>query len=83
MQTIITDDLSRTAESQISALNQAIAEEIGAKKYRIWFENSARLTIAEGYVKIGVPNLFIANWIEGHFSKEINQDVVRVTEEKL
>jgi chromosomal replication initiator protein len=83
MQTIITDDLSCKAESRISAVNKAIAEEIGAKKYRIWFENSTRLTIAEGYVKIGVPNLFIANWIESHFAKEINRAVERVTEEKL
>ncbi len=83
MRTIITDDLSCTAESQISAVKQAIAEEIGTKKYRIWFENSARLTIAEGYVKIGVPNLFIANWIESHFAKEINQAVERVTEKRI
>jgi chromosomal replication initiator protein len=83
MQTIITDDLSCKAESRVSAVNKAIAEEIGAKKYRIWFENSTRLTIAEGYVKIGVPNLFIANWIESHFAKEINRAVERVTEEKL
>ncbi len=71
MQSAITDE--------ITALGEALAEKVGPQKYGIWFKNSTRLTLAEGYLKIGVPNLFIASWIENHFSNEISQAVKQVT----
>jgi len=68
-----------TITDEISAVNEALAEKIGPQKYRIWFKNSTKLTLADGYLKVGVPNLFIASWIENHFSNEINQAVREVT----
>ena len=65
--------------SQIEAINSAIAEKIGQQRFNIWFKNSTRLTIADGYLKIGVPNLFIASWIETHFANYINEAVLAVT----
>ena len=50
-------------ESQIRAINEALADKLGQQKYRIWFKNSTKLILAGGYLKVGVPNLFIANWI--------------------
>jgi len=92
MQSTITDESSRTAASgphlkniangdpaQISAINEALAEKVGAQKFRIWFKNSTKLTLTDGYLKVGVPNLFIASWIENHFLNEINQVVRAVT----
>ncbi|MHC4526294.1 MAG: chromosomal replication initiator protein DnaA, partial [Planctomycetota bacterium] len=37
------------------------------------------LTLGEGYLKIGVPNLFIASWLENHFLNEIAQAVRAAT----
>ena len=68
-----------TITDELSAVSEALAEKIGAQKYRIWFKNSTRLILTEGYVKIGVPNLFIASWIENHFANEISQAVQAVT----
>jgi len=79
MQSTITDESSRTAASQISAINEALAEKVGQKKFRIWFKNSTNMTLADGYLKVGVPNLFIASWIENHFLNEITQVVRAVT----
>ncbi len=79
MQSTITDESSRTAANQISAINEALAEKVGQKKFRIWFKNSTKMTLAGGYLKVGVPNLFIASWIENHFANEINQVVRAVT----
>jgi chromosomal replication initiator protein len=67
------------AESQIQAINEALADKVGQQKYRIWFKNSTKLTLADGYLKVGAPNLFIANWIENHFLNEISQVVRLVT----
>ena len=44
----------------LDAVNQAVAEKIGSQKYKIWFKNSTQMEMADGYLKIGVPNLFIA-----------------------
>jgi len=74
MQSTITDEAS-----QISAINEALAEKVGPQKYRIWFKNSTRLTLTNGYLKVGVPNLFIASWFENHFLNEISQAVRAVT----
>jgi len=79
MQSTITDESSRTAASQISAINEALAEKVGPKKFRIWFKNSTNMTLADGYLKVGVPNLFIASWIENHFLNEITQVVRTIT----
>ena len=68
-----------TIMDEISAVNQAVEEKIGSQKYKIWFNNSTRMEIAEGYLKVGVPNLFIASWIENHFACDIIQAVEEVT----
>ena len=67
----ITDDNCRTAGSETAAITEALAQRIGAKKYRIWFQNCARFTLTDGYLRIGVANPFLATWLEGHFLKEI------------
>src|SRR3972149_7177996 len=79
MQGIVTDDKPRSEEAQISAINEALARKVGPQKFRIWFRNSTRFTLTGDYLKVGVPNLFIASWIENHFASEINQAVREVT----
>jgi len=78
MQGTITDEQARSAVTQISAINEALARKVGPQKYRIWFKNSTKMTLTGGYLKVGVPNLFIANWIEEHFSNQISQAVREV-----
>lgn len=89
MQSTITDEslsasqkdgacLSET-EPKIQAITEALANKVGQQKYRIWFKNSTKLSLAGGYLKVGVPNLFIANWIENHFLNEISQAVRSAT----
>ncbi len=76
---------ARTAEAE-RAIGEALALDVGSKKYQIWFKDSTRFTLVpphkgdpSGYLKIGVPNLFIAGWIENHFSEQISQAVRSVT----
>jgi len=83
MQRTITDEDIRTTECEISAINEALAEKVGPQKFRIWFKNSTRLALSDGYLRVGVPNLFIASWIENHFSSQINQAVRAVIGDNL
>ena len=73
------ENIADSSYSEIASINEAIAEKVGPQKFRIWFKNSTKLSLANGYLKIGVPNLFIASWIENHFSNEINQAVRAAT----
>jgi len=79
MQSTITDEGCRTAGSQINAINEALARKVGPQKFRIWFKNSTKITLSDGYLKVGVPNLFIASWIENHFLNELNEAVRAAT----
>ncbi len=71
MQTIVKDE--------IAAINTAIEDRIGQHKYRVWFRNSTRMSLVDGYLKIGVPNMFMGNWLENHFAADILQSVKKVT----
>ena len=68
-----------TFTDEASAVNEALAERVGSQKFRIWFKNSTKFVLDDNYLKISVPNLFIAKWIESHFLNEINQTVQTVT----
>jgi chromosomal replication initiator protein len=68
-----------TVTDEISAINEALAEKVGPQKFKIWFKNSTRLTLADGYLKVGVPNLFIATWLENHFLNDIRHAVRTAT----
>jgi chromosomal replication initiator protein len=66
MDTVVRDDT-------INAVSEQLAQRVGPQKYRIWFRHSTKLSVVDEYLKVGVPNLFIASWIENHFLEEITQ----------
>jgi chromosomal replication initiator protein len=82
MQGMVKDDACRTAESVVSAINDAIAERIGQQKFKIWFKNSTRLTLTDGLLKVGVANPFIATWLESHFHTQVADAARAVVGEK-
>jgi len=71
MQGSIMDGGPRTTGSGVTTVTDALAERIGTQKYKIWFQDCTRFALAEGHLKIGVPNPFLASWLEGHFLRDI------------
>ena len=71
--------MQSTFTDEIGAIDQAIADRVGQQKHRVWFKNSTRLTVADTYLKVGVPNHFIGSWIENHFLDDISLAVRSVT----
>ncbi len=69
---LATADTRPVAVDAAEAITRALAERIGQPKFKIWFQSSTRFTCVEGYLKIGVPNLFMAKWLENHFLKDVN-----------
>jgi len=71
MQASITEERSRAASLDTTAITEALSQRIGSQKFKIWFQNCARFTVADGTLRIGVANPFLATWLEGHFLKDI------------
>jgi len=44
-----------------------LREEIGEKLFHMWFERSRVLSLRRGVLAVGVPNLFIREWVEEHY----------------
>ncbi len=77
MQSIFTDE-----NAVIDNINEVLEEKVGSRKYKIWFRNSTKLEISKHYLKIGVPNSFIANWLKKNFMEEITETVMQVTRQE-
>lgn len=60
-------------EATEARIRSRIAELMGPQRFNVWFKNSTQLTCTNGFLKVGVPNLFVGQWIEDHFSDAINQ----------
>jgi chromosomal replication initiator protein len=57
----------------VSLIQTKIAEKLGAQRYKVWFKNATQFTLADGHLKISVPNAFICGWIERNFSDAIQE----------
>jgi len=79
MHDTITDENPTAVQAKIEAIEQALAQRIGTQKYRIWFKESTRLSLIGDDLKIGVPNVFTARWIENHFVAALRSAVESVT----
>jgi len=65
--------VSDTLANVSSAILDRIAELVGPQRFKVWFKNSTRFDCGEGFVKVGVPNVFIGGWIEKNFADVIAQ----------
>ena len=67
------------AAESVCLLENNIAEKIGPQKYKLWFKNATRLTLADEFVRIEVPNVFVGEWIERHFAQTIQEAARAIT----
>ncbi len=65
--------------TSVSDIQLKIEDRIGPRRYKIWFRNATRLTLANGFLKVGVPNLFVGGWIEDHITDVISDAAREVT----
>jgi chromosomal replication initiator protein len=61
------------ADSIVPTIESRIAEKIGPQKYNVWFRNATSLVITGNCLRIGVPNHFIGEFIERHFTEVIEE----------
>ena len=59
------------ADGTVARLEARIADQIGPKRFAIWFKNTARFSFADRYLTITTPNQYVDEWIERNFSQVI------------
>jgi len=67
----------------ITRIQSGIAERLGPQRYKVWFKNATRMSLTNGYLRIGVPNMFVGSWIEDNFASVISEVAEQVTGRKL
>ena len=67
----------------LSQIHSRIAQKLGPQRYRIWIKNSTNLTLANGHLRIDVPNPFVGRWIENNFQETIREAVLEVTQKPV
>jgi chromosomal replication initiator protein len=60
-------------DQQLARLANAIAQRVGPQRFHVWFNNSTRLDLRQDGLEIAVPNDFISEWIDSHFSRPIQE----------
>jgi len=58
------------------AILDSLANRLGPQRFNAWFKSTTRLEVEDGYVKLNVPNPFVASWIENHFAADLDRAVV-------
>lgn len=59
------------AETDISRIETLIAEELGAKRFNVWFKNTTSFELMEDFLRVSAPNNFILEFLERNFSRAI------------
>jgi chromosomal replication initiator protein len=54
-----------------AALEQAIVQRIGKKRFNLWFASNARFRWTDDELTVGVPNLFFQNYLDTKFGSEV------------
>lgn len=63
----------------VARIQERIAEKVGPQRFKVWFKHTTDITLADGFLKVGVPNLFVGGWIENHFAQAIAEAAKEVT----
>jgi len=54
-----------------------IEENIGSARFDLWFRNTEVEDIRDGLIEVGTPNLFVASWLERHFTRLVEEAFAR------
>ncbi|MDD4889891.1 MAG: chromosomal replication initiator protein DnaA [Phycisphaerae bacterium] len=63
--------MSADTRGCLEKISKLIADQVGPRRYQVWFKNSTRLRLDGDHLQVNVPNQFIGQWIERHFAEDI------------
>ena len=60
-----------------SAVLDDVKESVGEQRFSLWFRNIRPIRISGDAVTVGVPNLFVQEWLESHFLDVLSQSLAK------
>lgn len=63
----------------VTRIVRHLEERIGARRFQLWFKNTARLTLDDQNLSVEVPNDFVGGWIENHFMEHLREAALKAT----
>src|ERR1700722_10608374 len=67
-----------TTYDVVAVLAEALCQRIGEPRYNLWFAGKTRFVCKDEQVTVGVPNLFLQDWLQKKFADEVQAAAVEV-----
>ncbi len=61
---------------QVAAIVEQVHQQLSATSFNVWFKDSTQFVLRDGELRVGVPNLFVCDYMETRFSRLI-ADIAR------
>ena len=62
---------------------EALCQRVGESRFRLWFQNIELVEFSEGVATLGVPSLFVRDWLEDHYREVLVEVLSEEMEEPV
>ncbi len=67
-----------TTHDVVAAVAHALSQRIGEARFSLWFADKTKLVHADGLLTVGVPNLFLQDWLQKTFGADVQAAAAEV-----
>ena len=67
-----------TTYDVVAAVAQALSLRIGEARFTLWFAGKTKLVHHDDHFAVGVPNLFLQEWLQNTFDDDVKSSVAEV-----
>jgi chromosomal replication initiator protein len=71
--------VTEVQQQLVADILSQVERHIGATSFNVWFRNSTEFAIEDRVLKVGVPNLFVSEYLESRFSKLLSGIAAKTT----
>jgi chromosomal replication initiator protein len=62
-----------TTYDVVAAVAQALSQRIGEARFNLWFAGKTKFVQKDDHLAVGVPNLFLQDWLQKTFGDDVRQ----------
>jgi chromosomal replication initiator protein len=60
-----------TTYDVVAAVAQALSQRIGEARFNLWFAGKTKFVLKDDHLAVGVPNLFLQDWLQKTFGEDV------------
>jgi len=69
--------VTRVQQELIAGILDQVQQELGAASFNVWFKDSTHLSLDRNTLNVGVPNLFVCDYVESRYATTIARVAAR------